>query len=98
MPLANQGVSILRELIEHQLAHAVRDPNGRAYHRTAHLPQRSVFVEMFGTSSPAARGESTVAGAIATEYRFGRHVSAFMSVGYDTDELLAVRPAFNVEF
>ncbi len=26
--------------IEHQLAHAVRDPNGRAYNRTAHLPQR----------------------------------------------------------
>ena len=25
---------------EHQLAHAVRDPNGRAYNRTAHLPQR----------------------------------------------------------
>ena len=27
-------------LIEHQLAHAVRDPNGRAYNRTAHLEQR----------------------------------------------------------
>ena len=26
--------------IEHQLAHAVRDPNGRAYNRTAHLPER----------------------------------------------------------
>jgi len=26
--------------IEHQLAHAVRDANGRAYNRTAHLPQR----------------------------------------------------------
>lgn len=28
------------DLIEHQLAHAVRDPNGRAYNRTKHLPQR----------------------------------------------------------
>ena len=27
-------------LIEHQLAHAVRDPLGRAYNRTAHLPER----------------------------------------------------------
>jgi integrase len=27
-------------LIEHQLAHAVRDANGRAYNRTAHLPER----------------------------------------------------------
>ncbi|MBI5936755.1 MAG: integrase arm-type DNA-binding domain-containing protein [Betaproteobacteria bacterium] len=26
--------------IEHQLAHAVKDPNGRAYNRTAHLKQR----------------------------------------------------------
>ena len=28
------------DLIEHQLAHAVRDPNGRAYNRTAFLPER----------------------------------------------------------
>ena len=26
------------DLIEHQLAHAVNDANGRAYNRTAHLP------------------------------------------------------------
>ncbi len=28
------------DFIEYQLAHAVRDPNGRAYNRTAHLPER----------------------------------------------------------
>ncbi|MBV8666914.1 MAG: integrase arm-type DNA-binding domain-containing protein [Burkholderiaceae bacterium] len=28
------------DLIEHQLAHAVKDPNGRAYNRTSHLPAR----------------------------------------------------------
>lgn len=28
------------DLIEHQLAHKVRDPLGRAYNRTAHLPER----------------------------------------------------------
>ena len=28
------------DFIEHQLAHAVRDPNGRAYNRTAHLAER----------------------------------------------------------
>jgi len=28
------------EYIEHQLAHAVRDPNGRAYNRTQHLRER----------------------------------------------------------
>ena len=28
------------DFTEHQLAHAVRDPNGRAYNRTAFLPER----------------------------------------------------------
>jgi integrase len=28
------------DLIEHQLAHTVRDPNGRAYNRTAHIVER----------------------------------------------------------
>jgi integrase len=28
------------DLIEHQLAHAVKDANGRAYNRTSHLPER----------------------------------------------------------
>lgn len=28
------------DFIEHLLAHAVRDPNGRAYNRTAHLAER----------------------------------------------------------
>ncbi len=30
-----------RIIIEHQLAHAVRDPNGRAYNRTAHLKRKT---------------------------------------------------------
>ena len=33
------------DLIEHQLAHAVKDPNGRAYNRTAHLPARRVMMQ-----------------------------------------------------
>lgn len=28
------------DLIEYQLAHMVRDPNGRAYNRTVHLAER----------------------------------------------------------
>jgi len=31
--------------IEHQLAHAVRDPNGRAYNRTAHLEGRAIMMQ-----------------------------------------------------
>ena len=33
------------DLIEHQLAHAVKDPNGRAYNRTAHLPARIAMMQ-----------------------------------------------------
>jgi len=33
------------DYIEHQLAHAVRDPNGRAYNRTAHLPERREMMQ-----------------------------------------------------
>lgn len=35
------------DLIEHQLAHAVRDPNGRAYNRTAHLPERRKMMQQW---------------------------------------------------
>ena len=33
------------DFIEHQLAHAVRDPNGRAYNRTAHLKERKKMMQ-----------------------------------------------------
>lgn len=33
------------DYIEHQLAHAVRDPLGRAYNRTAHLSERKKMMQ-----------------------------------------------------
>lgn len=35
------------DYIEHQLAHAVRDPNGRAYNRTAHLEERRKMMQQW---------------------------------------------------
>lgn len=35
------------DYIEHQLAHAVRDPNGRAYNRTAHLAERRKMMQLW---------------------------------------------------
>ncbi len=32
-------------IIEHQLAHAVKDPLGRAYNRTTHLPERQQMMQ-----------------------------------------------------
>ena len=33
------------DIIEHQLAHEVRDPNGRSYNRTSHLPERRKMMQ-----------------------------------------------------
>ena len=35
------------DLIEHQLAHAVKDPNGRAYNRTSHLEERQKMMQLW---------------------------------------------------
>ena len=38
--MPSKRTSFPLDVIEHQLAHAVRDPLGRAYNRTAHLAER----------------------------------------------------------
>jgi integrase len=38
--ILDEVLGVRVDFIEHQLAHAVRDPNGRAYNRTAHLKER----------------------------------------------------------
>ena len=38
--ILDEALGFRPDFIEHQLAHAVRDPLGRAYNRTAHLPER----------------------------------------------------------
>ena len=47
------------DLIEHQLAHTVRDPNGRAYNRTHHLPERKRMMERWGQYLDNLRAGST---------------------------------------
>ncbi len=43
--LIDEKLQIRPDLIEHQLAHAVRDPLGRAYNRTQHLPERRKMMQ-----------------------------------------------------
>ncbi len=43
--LLDEILNVRPDIIEHQLAHAVRDPNGRAYNRTAHLPERRKMMQ-----------------------------------------------------
>jgi integrase len=38
--ILDEVLGVRPDLIEHQLAHAVKDANGRAYNRTSHLPER----------------------------------------------------------
>ena len=43
--LLDEVLGFRPDFIEHQLAHAVRDPHGRAYNRTAHLPERRKMMQ-----------------------------------------------------
>jgi integrase len=45
--ILDEVLGVRVELIEHQLAHAVRDANGRAYNRTAHLPARREMMQQW---------------------------------------------------
>lgn len=43
--LLDEQLGFRVDWIEHQLAHAVKDTNGRAYNRTSHLPQRRKMMQ-----------------------------------------------------
>lgn len=43
--LLDEQLGFRADYIEHQLAHAVRDPNGRAYNRTKFLPERRKMMQ-----------------------------------------------------
>lgn len=43
--ILDEVMGVRPDYIEHQLAHAVRDPNGRAYNRTAHRAERHKMMQ-----------------------------------------------------
>ena len=45
--ILDEVLGVRPDYIEHQLAHAVRDPNGRAYNRTAHMPERRKMMQQW---------------------------------------------------
>jgi len=45
--ILDEVLGVRPDFIEHQLAHAVRDPNGRAYNRTAHLTERRKMMQQW---------------------------------------------------
>ena len=58
--LLDEVLGVPPHLIEHQLAHGVRDPLGRAYNRTSHLEERSAMMQRWSDYLDSLR-----AGAIA---------------------------------
>ena len=45
--ILDEVLGVRPDFIEHQLAHAVKDPNGRAYNRTAHLAERRKMMQQW---------------------------------------------------
>lgn len=53
--IPDEVLSFRPDFIEHQLAHAVRGPNGRTYGRTAFLPECSVMMQAWASSGQEKR-------------------------------------------
>jgi integrase len=64
--ILDEVLSVRVDLIEHQLAHAVRDVNGRAYNRTAHLPERRKMMQQWADYLDGLAANNVIAG------KFGR--------------------------
>ena len=45
--ILDEVLGVRPDFIDHQLAHAVRDPNGRAYNRTAHIAERRKMMQQW---------------------------------------------------
>jgi integrase len=53
----DEVLGVRPDFIEHQLAHAVRDPNGRAYNRTAHLVERRLMMQQWSDHLDALKAK-----------------------------------------
>jgi integrase len=62
--ILDEVLQVRTDFIEHQLAHAVRDVNGRAYNRTSHLPERRKMMQKW-----ADYLEGLKAGAIVLPFK-----------------------------
>ena len=54
--------------IEQQLAHAVRDANGRAYNRTAHLPQRKDMMQGWADYLDNLKAQATAGNVVTAKF------------------------------
>lgn len=59
--ILDEVLQVRPDFIEHQLAHAVRDPNGRAYNRTAHLMERRRMMQTWADYLDGLKAGAAVA-------------------------------------
>ncbi len=57
--LLDEVLGFRPDYIEHQLAHAVRDPNGRAYNRTSHLSERRKMMQAWADYLDSLRADTS---------------------------------------
>ena len=55
--IGDEVLGLRVDLLEHQLAHAVRDPLGRAYNRTQFLDERRVMMQTWADWCDKARAK-----------------------------------------
>lgn len=58
--ILDEVLGVRPDFIEHQLAHAVRDPNGRAYNRTAHRAERHAMMQKWADYLDGLKTDSQV--------------------------------------
>lgn len=58
--ILDEVLQVRPDFIEHQLAHAVKDPNGRAYNRTAHLIERRKMMQQWADYLDVLKAGATV--------------------------------------
>jgi integrase len=62
--LLDEVLNVRVDLIEHQLAHAVKDPNGRAYNRTAFLSERRDMMQQWADYLDTLKADSAGSAAV----------------------------------
>ena len=57
------------DYIEHQLAHAVKDANGRAYNRTSHLPERKKMMQGWADYLDNLKAQAKAGNVVTVKFR-----------------------------
>lgn len=60
------------DYIEHQLAHAVKDANGRAYNRTSHLPERREMMQKWADYLDNLKSQATSGNVVTATFGNGK--------------------------